>query len=225
LRFALTRVLPLAIFALAIVINGVYGGNAQDYLFIAAAVLAISYLTVTFPTWRAGRAEYKRKSDEEYHVARSALTNTLVNELPQRIASVRVPEVRTAMSTEYDALVKRLVTVPLQRDWIQIDLLPQLQKEAANFRARVERAAAIAPATAASEGDRTHCAACGRDVPRAGFCQRCGVRQAMDVACRQCGDRTVLPVHYVPDGVLPAKELFCTRCGASLTPLAAAAAH
>ena len=38
LRFALTRVLPLAVFSLGLVITGVYGGEARDYVFVAAAV-------------------------------------------------------------------------------------------------------------------------------------------------------------------------------------------
>jgi prepilin-type N-terminal cleavage/methylation domain-containing protein len=215
LRFALTRVLPLAIFSLAIVINGVYGGNAQDYLFIAAAVVAVTYLTATFPRWRAGRVEHKRKSDEEYNVARSSLTSVLANEVPQKIASVRLPEVRSALATEHDALVKRLASIPAQRDWMQIELLPQLQKETDNFRDRVERAAAATPA--APESESVHCAACGQSVPRAAFCQQCGSRQAATMSCGQCGEKTVLPVHFFPDGAPPAKALYCTRCGNSLS--------
>ena len=214
LRFALTRVLPLAIFSLAIVINGVYGGKAQDYIFMAAAVVMISYLTATFPRWRARRSEYKRQSDEEFHVSRSWLTNLLAHELPQKIASVRVPEVRSALTTEHDALVKRLTAIPSQRDWLQIDLLPQLQKETDNFRDRVERALATAPPV--SEAATTHCAACGQSVPRAAFCQLCGAHQASVLSCSACGEKTVLPIHLFPNGVPPSGEIFCTNCGKSL---------
>jgi hypothetical protein len=218
LRFALTRVLPLAVFSLALVINGVYGGKAQAYVFIAATVLIISYLTITFPRWRAGRAEYKRQNDEAYYSARSWLANLLLHELPRKIATVQAPEVRTGLTTEYDALVKRLATIPAQRERLQIDLLPAVQHETESLRERVERAAAefVAPT---AQGDTTHCAACGQTVTRAAFCQKCGARQAVDVQCAQCGERTVLPIHFFADGIPPAKTLFCKNCGTSLSAM------
>lgn len=219
LRFALTRVLPLAVFSLAIVINGVYGGKAQDYLFIAAAVLAISYLTVTFPRWRAGRAEYRRQKDESHYSTRSWLTQLLQQELPRKIASVRAPEVREVLSAEHDALVKRLVLIPAQRDWLQIDQLPALRKETESLRERVDQAVAAnvqpVPVTAGQE-NMTHCAACGQTVPQAAFCQQCGARQAVEIACDQCGVKTILPSHFFADGIPPARPLYCTSCGAGL---------
>ena len=64
--FALSRVLPLAIFTLGLVINGVYGGPYRDYVFIGAAVFTMAYVTVTFQKWLAGltaheKAQQKRR--------------------------------------------------------------------------------------------------------------------------------------------------------------------
>ena len=59
-KFALTRVLPLAIFTLGLVINGVYGGLYRDYIFIGAAVLTMAYVTVTFQKWLTGLEEYEK---------------------------------------------------------------------------------------------------------------------------------------------------------------------
>lgn len=50
--FAWTRALPLAVFTLGIVVNGVYGGLWRDYGFIAAAFVTITYLTLTCPVRR-----------------------------------------------------------------------------------------------------------------------------------------------------------------------------
>lgn len=47
--FAWMRALPLAVFTLGIVVNGVYGGAFRDYGFIAAAFVTVTYLTLTCP--------------------------------------------------------------------------------------------------------------------------------------------------------------------------------
>ena len=49
LRFALTRVLPLAALTLGLVLNGVYGGPWRSYVFTACAYGIIAYLTLTCP--------------------------------------------------------------------------------------------------------------------------------------------------------------------------------
>ena len=49
LRFALTRVLPLAALTLGLVLNGVYGGAWRSYVFTACAYIVIAYLTLTCP--------------------------------------------------------------------------------------------------------------------------------------------------------------------------------
>ena len=67
--FALTRVLPLTVFTLAIVINGVYGGDYRKYIFIGFAVAVIALLTFTYKKWIEGRRAYrevkKRRFEEQ----------------------------------------------------------------------------------------------------------------------------------------------------------------
>jgi prepilin-type N-terminal cleavage/methylation domain-containing protein len=67
--FALTRVLPLTVFTLAIVINGVYGGDYRKFIFIGFAVTVIALLTFTYKKWMEGRRTHceakKRKSEEQ----------------------------------------------------------------------------------------------------------------------------------------------------------------
>jgi hypothetical protein len=60
-RFALTRVAPLTLFTLGLVINGVYGGTIRDYVFVGAAIFIIGYITIIYPTWTANRQQYQKE--------------------------------------------------------------------------------------------------------------------------------------------------------------------
>jgi hypothetical protein len=257
-RFALTRILPLAVFSLGLVLNGVYGAGIRDYVFIGATVLVIAYLTITFPIWAARRERHRQESDSAYAAARKELLKTINNDLGRRVADLKaagaqaesqlnllanVEELAPArarleaarepaqgLSKEYEELLKRLGALPVHRDWQQTDLLPGLQRDTEEFRERLdlclarlraeleEVRASVSSGAQAREGE-THCAACGRAIPRAPFCQQCGSVQPVDIVCPECGEKNSLPVHFFPEGVPPFKALFCTRCGALLTAL------
>ena len=55
MKFSLTRNLPFSIFTLAMVINGVYGGEARDYIFIISIFIVVAFLTITFKKWASNR--------------------------------------------------------------------------------------------------------------------------------------------------------------------------
>lgn len=258
LRFALMRVLPLAIFSLGIVVNGVYGAEVREYVFIAAVVLVIAYVTVTFPAWAGGRERHRQETNTAYAAARKALMETISVELGRRVAELKAAAARAegqtkllagveamaparsrlqaaiepvpGLSKGYEDLLKRLATLPVQRDWQQPALLPGLQRDAEAFGERAEvclaclraelesvRGPAVSAALA-GEGE-THCAACGRVVPKAPFCQQCGCEQPVVIVCPECKEKNVLPVHFFPEGVPASKELFCVGCGAVLTAM------
>ena len=46
-HFAVMHVLPMAVLTLGIVIAGVYGGGARDYIFIGYLVTGVAYMTFT----------------------------------------------------------------------------------------------------------------------------------------------------------------------------------
>lgn len=56
--FALTRVLPLTIFTLGIVINGVYGEDYKRYIFLVFLFITISFFILSYSTWVQKRKEY-----------------------------------------------------------------------------------------------------------------------------------------------------------------------
>jgi prepilin-type N-terminal cleavage/methylation domain-containing protein len=257
-RFAITRVLPLAIFSLGLVINGVYGGSVRDYVYTGAAVLVIAYLTLTFPRWSARRQQHRQASDSAYAAARRALMEA-ITDLGRRVADLKAAGARAddqlgllakveetaparsrlemargavqGLTKEYEELLKRLVALPVQREWQQIDLLPGLQQDVERFRERLdlvltclraelETTQVPTPVSAAEARDgETHCAACGRIVPRAPFCQQCGSVQPVMLACPKCGQQATLPVHFFNDGASPSRELYCTSCGTTLTSM------
>jgi hypothetical protein len=181
--------------------------------------VAISYLTITYPRWRAGREKHRQESDRNYAAARTALSNTVVRELPPQIARVATVETRTSLSSANDELRKRLDSLPTQRDWLQAEVLPTLQKDVDAFHERLNVATTTAgPVAEESRGELTHCAACGVAVPRSPFCQQCGARQIVTITCGQCGQKAIIPSHLFADGNVPAKAIFCTNCGATTTP-------
>jgi Prokaryotic N-terminal methylation motif len=218
LGFALTRVLPLTIFSLGLVIVGVYvSGSVRDYVYIAAAVLVVAYVTLTFPGWAAGRARHRAESDRVYAAERQALTQFVVSDLGGRAAELKA----AGLTTGYDDLVKRLAAVPTERDWLKADELPKLRHDAEDLRARLD---AVRPgpvsetgpsAKSAAPGEH-HCASCGHAVAPAPFCPNCGARQALGIPCGQCGTKTLLPMHLIPSAAPPEAKLFCTHCGAAL---------
>lgn len=55
MRFALSRNLPLAIFALGVVVAGVYIEEARAYIFLGAGVFLMAFVTVSYSAWSAGR--------------------------------------------------------------------------------------------------------------------------------------------------------------------------
>jgi hypothetical protein len=92
LTFAYRRALPLAIFTLGLVINGVYGGEARDYVFIIAVIFVIAYLTITYEKWEEGRSEYRKQlhAKGEEHI--EAIRTKLVNEVKQNIDDIQVTD-------------------------------------------------------------------------------------------------------------------------------------
>jgi hypothetical protein len=73
LKFAITRVFPLAIFTLGMVVNGVYGGAFRDYGFIVATIIIIGYATISYESWAAGRETHLRNQEAAYLAQRREL--------------------------------------------------------------------------------------------------------------------------------------------------------
>jgi hypothetical protein len=225
-RFALTRVLPLAVFSLGLVINGVYGAGSSDYVFIGAIVLVITYVTVTFPSWAARRARHRQESDSAYTTARKALMEQIANDLGGRLVDLKAADTRAetqlkllanaegtaparsrlavargpvpTLTKEYEELLKRLAALPVQRDWQQPDLLSGLQRDADALRERVDLCLTCLRAELESIQPPT------RTIEE--------VREG-ELHCAACG-RTVPKAPYCPQcGSVQPVMVVCPECG------------
>ncbi len=96
LTFALRRALPLAIFTLGLVINGVYGGFLREYVFIAAAVGSIAFFTLTYESWAKGRERYqehvKQQQRERIAAIRTQVTGTVKQKLDDTVVAGKEAE-------------------------------------------------------------------------------------------------------------------------------------
>jgi len=65
MKFALFRNLPFSIFTLILVINGVYGGQLRDYIFIGAAFIVVAFITLTFRKWVSNKEKWINNLESE----------------------------------------------------------------------------------------------------------------------------------------------------------------
>lgn len=215
LRFALTRVLPLAAFTLGLVINGVYGGGLRDYLFIGAAIFVMGYVTVGYRAWAGGREQHRREQESAWAARRRAVLEKVTAELGAKMAELRgasalagehlkssagaelaaerarLAEVRAPvekLGKDYEELSKRL---PEVAGWHAVgsgETLARIEREANAFRERLEPHLALFRAELAGFAE-----ALQRQAPPAAegqvHCAACGRAAPATSFCPHCGAR------------------------------------
>lgn len=213
IRFAITRVVPLALFTLGLVINGVYGAAARDYVFLGAVIFLMAYVTIFYPSWSEGRDRYRREQEAAYSARRSALVARITKGLGAQMAELKTRDARAARSRrtasgeegtavrtrlerarepvdglekEYEDLTKRLSYLPDERMWQSDETCSALEQKANAFEDRLEPVLA----SLQSELDIVQSLLKSRDLPA-----RDG-----EIHCLTCG-------HVVPDAP------FCQNCG------------
>jgi hypothetical protein len=130
LRFAITRVIPLALFTLGLVLIGVYAGAYRDYAYIGAIVFVIAYVTLGYEGWAAGRAFYHREREQVHAARRAALVDQVTRRLGGRVAEL------SGLDTQAAAYLK-----PAGKGQPPVDA-----DERAGARARLARARESVPA-------------------------------------------------------------------------------
>ncbi len=88
-RFAFVYLIPLVVFTIALVTNGVYGGQIRDYLFIGGAVLFMGFFTLTYNRWNRQRTTYKQERMQLAHQRWNALRLRVTDELAPKIAELQ----------------------------------------------------------------------------------------------------------------------------------------
>jgi hypothetical protein len=168
LRFAVTRVVPLGLFTLGLVLNGVYGGAYRDYGYVGALVLLIAYVTLGYQSWSAGRAAHQRVKEEEYAARRAALVERIMLKLGGQISELsgadaqaaailgatpslpgaawaevkaRLTRAREPVSTltkEFEDLSKRLTYLSTEPGWDANESCKQIERSTDQLLERVE---------------------------------------------------------------------------------------
>jgi prepilin-type N-terminal cleavage/methylation domain-containing protein len=95
-RFALTRVAPLALFTVGLVVNGVYGGELRDYVFLGAVIVSLAYVTLSYPAWAAGRERFRANRQAIYLARCQALSRRITVDLNGSMAELTGEEARAS---------------------------------------------------------------------------------------------------------------------------------
>jgi hypothetical protein len=225
LRFAITRVLPLAVLTLGLVVNGVYGGAFRDYGFIAATIFIIGYATIAYESWAAGRERHLQNQEAAYLTRRRELVEKVSFQIGGQVATLegaealateysqpaqreelltaqaRLQSAKEPVGTlrkEYDELKKRLGYLPSQPGW-DSDSYINLERDANAFQERLDpQLAHIQAELALYRGEVKALAAPVGSSDN--HCMACGRTVPDAPFCQNCGVAQPLITN-------------CTRCG------------
>ena len=216
-RFALTRVVPLAAFTLGLVINGVYGGAARDYVFIGATVFVIAYATLSYQGWMTGRDRRRREREAAYMGQRRSAVELVTTGLGGRMAELRHADAHAAaylrqpqdgelavaqarlerarepvdeLRKEYDDLLKRLSYLPERPGWEAAESINDLELKANGLQDRLDPQ--LRQLQAEVDGYETALGAITARVlgparPGESHCAACGSAVPEAPFCQECG--------------------------------------
>ena len=233
-RFALGKVLPLSLVTLAAVVAGVYAEAQRPYVFLALALVVVTYVTWTYRRWAEGRTALlaARKAERE-RAGREEMLAKARRELEQKVDA----------GAELAQRAATLVTEPGEgAQWERARVQAALDKlEAVLREARGEKQAGPAEAEAHRAWVKAGAAEAGHQTWRveaatgdlqealgqleqklqrarrqAPVPKNAQVREGV-LHCRACG--AVVPGHtkYCPEcGALGAELIACRNCGTVL---------
>ena len=233
LRFAVVQVLPLAVFTLAMVICGVYGGDLRNHVFVGAAVMVIAYVTITYPKWSAARIKYRMEREVLVETTNDRLRALVTQTVEKAVANLRSADaVAEGMLSAEDPpalspLRYRVIQArqPLSeflkgyRNGLDHPFTGYMEGELERLTAgreqaihRTERQASQMSAALTSAVDELQVA---RE-------ERCGKSKAASIDsgekhCVACGKASTDSPHCPHCGILRASTLVCRECGMVLT--------
>ncbi|MBF0548310.1 MAG: type II secretion system protein [Candidatus Riflebacteria bacterium] len=248
-RFAVTRMLPLALFTLGLVVSGVYLCAFRDVIFLASAVFVTGFVTVTFEKWTAARTEFETERVAGLKARISAMAHRLVEEgdrimdrgnaadcmaqmlqeaaggaagTPEIQALARLRKPIKELGKRHDQMVD-MVRRAAGSVEVNEDLLPEWESCLAKF---IDSAASlvIPLEEAVTTARQVGCNETGNTR-----CVACGKPGSVATFCSSCGARSALRINC-PCGekfVVPLHftqqqklVLHCVRCGALLPEIA-----
>lgn len=204
-HFALRLALPLGVFTLLLVVNGVYGGAWRDYVYVAAAVGTVAFLTTTYQRWialRAEQAEVRAHRLAEQQAGQRALLDAAqeLDERAQLALDQPDPKHLEPARRTVSSLHKKLM-----EDVDCASLLQARTEDLSRALARLESLRQQLPKTLS----RSCCVACGVPGADGNFCASCGQPAVRPLACGGCQTTIVAPEPAWP-------RLHCPGCGQQL---------
>jgi prepilin-type N-terminal cleavage/methylation domain-containing protein len=235
-RFARTRVMPLCVITLGMVVSAVYLPWLRPALALATGALGAGFLTLTYRDFSARRIAHrddqKHKRERARWIAEIAvaldatdapleqLADALAQSPPEPSAErARAEAVRTELSLVRNEAAQLKVdpnTRAVER--IKIRLAEAAQAAQAVVTPLKRIAVEVRERSFLPEvGERAlHCMACGAPTTPGGrHCPACGAARPEERACRRCGGVARLPLHLLREHAL-ATPVHCEGCGAWL---------
>jgi prepilin-type N-terminal cleavage/methylation domain-containing protein len=219
-RFALSRVMPLAVLTLGIVVVAVYLPSLRPVLALGAGALGAAFVTLSyrgFSQKRIAFAEEKRRERERRQLV-AQIDGALVDdpaidealaaapESPEKARAQAAREHLAARQAEAQGL--RAEPSPRAVERIKLQLAQALEAARAALPPLVRLAA-----EAREQGitRRRHCIDCGMPAGQR-HCGSCGAAQPEEKTCAGCGERSRLLLK----AVALASPVHCGGCGARL---------
>jgi len=232
-RFSLSRGAPLTLLSLAVVLWGVYAPGSARYFYVGLSLVAVAFVTVTFPRWSAARrrererraaADRRHRRDDEAREAVEAMAG-LAEELGLARKELDPDEVSEAERylLELEAQRRELASLStLDEDELHRQRASRLVLQARRLRRLLEHARdgitrALERQLAATERE-ARCPSCGAaTLGDAAYCSACGAPRPLVLDCQRCGESlTLLPLLLRHSW--RQRPIHCARCGARHQP-------
>lgn len=230
--FALSRVLPLALFTQAVVFVGVYGEGVRRLVFTGAVAFVIAFLTTTYRRFAQGRDAHEKEKAERAEATRRehelAAAITAATKPLDAADQLRRDAEQAAASGGENAALKRALAA-------MNDLATKLaavRTHGSDHATRLREAAWLGgkanavvdevfralddfhrpPPPPPPKPAGEHCAACGVASPASRFCPTCGKARPIEFSCTRCQARYPIPVHVMSMKARN-ERLHCVACG------------
>jgi len=225
-KFAYSRALPLAIFTLGLVINGVYGAGVRDYVFITAVIFVIAYLTITYEKWEEGRAKYREQQRAKREKRFEAIRTKLVNDVKQIVDDIQVADMEaqrlveiseqseldaerytltqkrqpvSELLKEYKELSKRLPDLRIASDGFDQEWYDSFEQEVDQLGKDTRRILEVLRKAIDALKDKKSALRSQREEEEV-YCIACGSATPPSPYCRECGTPRY-------------RDLICGECG------------
>lgn len=212
LRFAILYVLPLAILTLGIVVNGVFGGEWRDLVFLGSGFFCVAFVSLSYPRWSEHRRQFAahnlgliKQRVQQLQSSCEPLRQLLTQALALQ------PLLSNGEKSQLDSSNYFINEIDRQSRFLDAHSLSALETrlpEEIQLLTNLCRRHSLAKDLDVSQS--SHCLRCGQTGPNSTFCGDCGTKKAVQVKCL-CGMQMWL-------SALPTRAYHCPCCGLKHDP-------